>query len=411
MIPLGRRCVKTKRTVLVTQFFPPETGAPANRVGALATALADEGELVVVTPQPGYPHPRYYRAVESEEDRRCGYAIVRAGVFLPHAGGFLIRAIREMGMAIKLAFLAWKQRPDLLVASSPTMFLGPSCLAAARALKIPFVWDLRDITWGYAEEHPSQQGLHSSGAQLLAAVMKRTCRSADLLLVTNEGSRRRVERDGTRRDRVVVAPNGVNEDVLALLAKGRDGASGDGARLTVTYVGLVGYNQGLRTLLELAVLMPEVDVRVVGDGPEKEALSEEAIMSGVQNIEFVGFLDRNRVVAEYHRADILFAQLRDAPTLNSTAVPSKLFEYMASGLPIVYGGEGVAAQTVREIGSATVVPPEDPQAVANAVRTLAADTAGRRRMGDRGRAYVEQHAQRATIMKETVRSLRRHLRW
>src|SRR5215210_7557266 len=114
------------RILLLTQSFPPETGAAANRLGPMADVLSKYYEVLVVTLTPSYPSPREYEGVALEaHDAKCSYAVRRTFSFHPHKGSFLFRTLREQLMAVRLALQALPEPVDILVTSSPSMFLGP----------------------------------------------------------------------------------------------------------------------------------------------------------------------------------------------------------------------------------------------------------------------------------------------
>jgi glycosyltransferase involved in cell wall biosynthesis len=184
---------------------------------------------------------------------------------------------------------------------------------------------------------------------------------------------------------VRTVPNAVvPEELLALSPPAR--AEGDLAR--VTYVGLVGDAQRLAALLAVAEHMPDVRFSVVGRGPERARLEAEASRRGLRNVEFTAHVDPSGVVEQYRAAHILFAQVRSTPTLDQTAMPSKLVEYMATGRPVVYAGKGPAAAEIERIGSGLAVSPEQPEEIATAIRALVGDPQRAAALGAAGRAYA-----------------------
>lgn len=108
----------------------------------------------------------------------------------------------------------------------------------------------------------------------------------------------------------------------------------------------------------------------------------------------------------YRQADVLFAQLKDSPTLNSATIPSKLFEYMAVGKPFVYGGKGLAVELLDEIGCALTVPPDEPEELARAIEGLLADPARMTDVGEKGAEYVECNLRREDLMRKVAMALK-----
>ena len=383
----------TMRVALVTQFFPPETFAGANRVAALAAALAERFSLVVAAPAPGYPDPGAYAGHELQPAFH-GAPISRIAPFTGQRRSWPGRAAAESLMAARLARAAGRVRPRVIVASSPSMFLGPACLVAARARRARFVWDLRDLTWEYGKEGDViAGGVASTALRGLAKVMWATASAADLVVCANDGLAE-IVRGRVTKTPVEVVHNGVDASLLRLFDPSPPGAQGSPQ---VLYAGLLGHAQQLEVLVEAAALASDVRFVLAGDGPCRAELEELVGRRGVANVAFTGYLAPDELARLYHSSDVLFAQVRRSELHTVTAVPSKLFEYMAAGRPIVYAGEGAAAVLIDETGAGLTTGPGDARAIVEAIRA-AAGPAGTQ-MGEQGRRYVEQLPTRADEMK------------
>jgi glycosyltransferase involved in cell wall biosynthesis len=390
-----------KFTVL-SQFFPPETFAGANRAEALAVALADEGEVTVTAPHPSYPHPSLYDGATVPpavpQLRLC-----RTGTFVPHGRSIAGRAIAELGMAIRLALAAARISTDVVVASSPGMFLGPAGLALARLRGVPFVWDIRDLTWEYVREVATRRRVMALGSRMLSRLMWMVAARADLLVAATPGIAAELRR---RHLRAVVVPNSVDSALLDLFTNAPPRPV---STPNVTYAGLIGLPQALGVLCDVAERLPDVTFNLVGDGPELASLIRRATVSGLLNLRFHGYLPRDRLAEVYAASDILFAQLHASGLHTATALPSKLFEYMAAGRPIVYAGEGLAVEELQQIGCAFAVDPGDADAIAAAIQILVDDASRRLKMGLAGRAFVEGHLSRQEEMSALVPEILRLL--
>ena len=378
--------------VLVTQFFPPETAAGARRVGALADALSDTASLTVVTLYPSYPDP----SAHVWEADSFEYEVVRAGTFAPHNPSLVVRAIGEIGFAARLALRALRTRPDVVVASSPSMFLGPMCLVVSWFTGAKFVWDLRDLTWEYAVD---QAGGRNSRrlARVIAALMWFVARRASLILAATDGIRTALEAHGKSPSRIHVAYNRPSREILAHFTDA-NGVVPNGVPARVLYAGVIGRNQALEILLRVAQRVPEVEFALAGDGPERAMLEQSARDMGLSNLRFLGYVDEPDLPSLYSSAQVLFAQTRDTPSLRRDSVPSKLFEYMSARRPIVYAGRGAAADMLTSAGAALVVPPADADAVAAAVRGLISDHARAESLATRAASCVRSGPFREDIM-------------
>jgi hypothetical protein len=202
------------RTALITQFFPPETFAGANRVLAMAKALAESSELTIAAPEPSYPD---ITAFAGNGSAPVDWARVRrVAPFTSQGRSWALRAGAESALAARLALIAARSGPDIVVASSPSMFLGPAGLQAARAKSARFVWDLRDLTWEYGREGDVIDGAAARAALGgVARLMWRTARTADLLVCATEGLAAAVSAR-LPDQRVEIVRNGVDEAFLEL---------------------------------------------------------------------------------------------------------------------------------------------------------------------------------------------------
>jgi colanic acid biosynthesis glycosyl transferase WcaI len=389
------------RTTLLTQFFPPETFAGANRVQALAAALAREGEVTVVAPRPGYPHPELYRGVPDAPP--AGVRLRRTRPYVPHGRSDAGRALAEVGLALRVAAAAAPVATDVVIASSPAMFLGPAGLALARARRVPFVWDVRDLTWEYAREVTAGRSTAAVGAAALARLMWSVARRSDLLVAATPGIGRLLR---ARCGDVPVLDVANTIDAAVLHALDPSPVPGNG-RPTVTYAGLVGLAQALEVLAPVAERLPHVDFAVVGEGPGLARLEAESRRRGLVNLHLHGYLPQERLAEVYRASDVLFAQVHASPLHAATALPSKLFEYMAAGRPIVYAGDGLAAETLHALGCGIAVEPGNADAIAGALGSLLDDPRRSRELGEAGRRHVETRASREEEMAALLPELQR----
>jgi len=381
------------KVAVLTQFFPPETFAGANRVAAMVAALAEVADVTVSAPEPTYPDPAAYADAPAPV-LPAGVRLVRVPPMGGRRGSWAARAVAEAALAARVARAAARVPPDVVVASSPSMFLGPAALAAARVRRARVVWDLRDLTWEYGKDGDVVTSPAARvGIGVLARVMWSTARHVDLLTCANDGLGAAI-RARLRGHRVEVVPNGIDEALLRALDPAPS-ASAD--RLRLLYAGLVGHAQGLEVLLDLAERAPELEITVAGDGPRRAPLEAEARARGIGNVAFTGYVPRDELVRLYRRSDVLFAQLQRSELHAVTAAPSKLLEYMAAGRPIVYAGEGSAAALVERADAGVVVPPGDAAAIASALTTLTHDE--RIRLGRAARAYAEAVPTRVEAMR------------
>ena len=285
------------------------------------------------------------------------------------------------------------------------MFLGPVGLVLAKTKRAKYVVDVRDITWNYAREVTNSSRMMKLGLWALEKYMLFVVRQADLVVGVTTGISKLLGESGVSPEKIVTILNGISGDLLEIGSSGTY-SSLESARPKVNYSGTIGYNQSLGVLLDAAYALPEADFIMAGDGPELQLLKEKARRLRVENVHFLGYLSREALLKVYAESDVLFAKLRSTPTLDVTGVPTKLFEYMATGKPMVYAGKGLAVEFLERIGCALTVPPEDPEALAAAIRGLLSDSKLRNTLGGKGRDFVWQDYHRDKLMEGLARELK-----
>ena len=141
--------------------------------------------------------------------------------------------------------------------------------------------------------------------------------------------------------------------------------------------------------------------RSVGDGPEMKNLTALAEERGLHNVAFVGSVPSDQLGKWYADADILIVNLRGESAFDH-ALPSKLFEYMAAKKPILFGGNGPGADVVREANAGIVVPPDNPDAMAEALRTLVLNPEKALEYGRDGYHHVVKYYRREVILERVT---------
>lgn len=374
--------------------FEPESNAAARRITDLANALEASGWSVeVITQAPHHPQNRLFDGFGHRYctiDRSGGRTVVRYRPWIVPKGNFVLRFASELLFAVQAAGRAAARRPDLILASSPYMFLGPLGLLAARMARVRFAWDVRDLTWLYL----AATGRRTFGIdRLIDRLMRFTARRADALTTATHGLLTYFE-DRPRRADVIT--NGLSADFLERL-RSAPKPRPPGALPLVVYAGLLGYPQGLSVLLDVAEHLPRASFALVGDGPDRSSLIDEAKRRGLTNVTFPGFVAGTALDEWYRAADVLVAHLRNDPAF-AVAQPSKLWEYMAAGRPVVYGGQGEVVTILTQEAIGLTVPPESAAAMAEAIGQLLDDPAAAAKLGARGRSFVERNRNRDTLL-------------
>jgi lipopolysaccharide/colanic/teichoic acid biosynthesis glycosyltransferase/glycosyltransferase involved in cell wall biosynthesis len=386
------------RVLFITQYYPPETGAAPARALHFARALKRAGHDVrVVTGLPNHPSGVVqpdYRDVRRAQETRDAIPIERVWLHATPRKTALTRLWNHLTFAWSAlpAALAGP-RPDVVLASTPPLFLGLTAWWVSRVRRAPLVLDCRD-DWPHAaialgELRP---GLVTA---VLAAIARFLQRAAARVIAVTPGMQREFTRRGIDTGRLELITNGADTDLFTPGARGRP----EGGPFTVLYAGTHGLVHGMEALIEAATLLRDRDdVRflLVGDGVAKEALQRRVQEAGLTRVEFRPSLPPQELVAAIRDADACVATTRDHPFTGET-IPVKLFDYLACGRPVIAAVSGDAAEVVSRSGGGVVTPPGDGRGLADAIVSLAGDPESRRRMERAGPEFVRQNYSRVAI--------------
>lgn len=282
--------------------------------------------------------------------------------------------------------------PDVVLGSSPYPFAALAAERVAARHGVPFVFEVRDLWPQTLIDLGRYSPLHPF-IVLLGWIERYLYRRADRVVSVLPEAGDYMARKGVDPARIVWIPNGVD---LKMVPE-PDPAPVDGP-FTVMYAGAHGLSNTLDLILDAAGVLltdgtgPDQAVfRLVGDGPYKPHLVERARREELANVIFDDPVPKEEIYSVLQQADAFVRPLEDSPLYRWGASPNKLFDYMACARPVVYATKS-PANPVNESGGGICIPPEDPDAMAAAVRKLAGLPASERReMGRRGRRYVEEH--------------------
>jgi glycosyltransferase involved in cell wall biosynthesis len=396
------------RILIVTHYFPPEMGAPAARLSALAAAWAADGDQVtVLTGMPNHPTgvvPPAYRGAIRRRERRDGYRVVRTWLYATPNEGMARKTLGHLSFMVSSVVLGARCSgpADVVVVSSPTFFSIGSGWLLARLKRARLVVEVRDLWPGIFVE------LGVLTSRPVIGVLERlelaAYAAADAVVVVSDGFRANLIGRGVPASKVHTIRNGAD---LGSCDPTAAADPGERARLgarpgtcLVLYAGTHGISHGLATVAEAAASLTReaVHFAFVGEGADKPRLVQQVARLGLENVTLLPGVPPDQVPAVLSAADICLVTLRDVP-LFAAFIPSKMFEYLAAGRAVVGAVAGEAAQILREAG-AVVVPPEDAPALAGAIRALAADPERRLAMGRHGRRYVEEHCDRVMLARQ-----------
>lgn len=399
------------RLCVLTQYYLPEMGAPQVRLSELADRLAARGWSVeVLTAHPNYPrgqvypgYPRWRTVVENIGQAR----VVRVPI-VPSNRGMAGRLLTYLSFMIATVLLGRRRcrQPDVLLVESPPLFVAVSARWLARRWKCPYVFNVSDL-WpasavhmGMIEEgaitkvarileHGTYRGarlITGQSSEIIAAVDE-VKGAAPTLLVTNGVEPARFGSE--HADAEAAATLGLAEGVVCF-----------------TYAGLLGHAQGLDQILDAARLLPPdcpAQFRLIGTGPMRDHLAARIADECIDRVRIVGEVPRERVPALLAVSDVALITLGMALP---GAVPSKIYEAMASSLPILLVASGEPKERVEAAAAGMVVQPGDVDALVEVMISLSDDPELRHTLGASGRSAAETTYSRDRIVGDLDVTLR-----
>jgi glycosyltransferase involved in cell wall biosynthesis len=379
--------------LFLTDNFPPEVNAPASRTFDHCKAWVEEGaEVTVVTCAPNFPTGKVhdgYRNRLYQVEYMAGIKVIRVWTIISSNEGFLTRIIDYLSFMVAGVLAALTvRRVDLIIGTSPQFFTICAARIVALIKRRPWVLELRDI-W---PESILAVGAMKRGLafRILEAIERSLYRAADHIVVVAHSFVDLIVAKGAPRDRISVITNGVDlsgaqrVDASALRSSlGLDG------KFVAGYIGTHGMAHALETLLEAALLLqanPEhKDVRImfVGDGARKAYLQDYAEQLGLSNVIFVASVPKTEVLTYLSALDVSIVHLKGSD-LFEAVIPSKIFESMALGIPIMMGVRGEALAIVKTAEAGVGFEPENAAALAAAIGSARSDIAAHAAMRDAG---------------------------
>lgn len=394
------------RILFLSDNFPPETNAPATRTYEHTKHWVQAGhQVTVVTGVPNFPKGRVFEGYKNRLFQRewiDGIEVVRVWTYVTANEGFLKRTLDYISFMVSAVVAAiFLPKPDVIVATSPQFFTAVAGHLLARLRRRPFVFELRDL---WPDSIVAVGAMQDSWLiRLLHRWEYYLYKSAARIVTVTHSFKTVLSGNGVPPDRIAVVTNGVELQEFLPRERPERLASylGVKGKFIAAYVGTLGMAHGLRSVLRAAELLrdrQDIAFVLVGTGAAERALVEEAMHRGLNNVQFVGAVDRQEVKEYWRLADVALVLLRDTP-LFSHVIPSKMFEAMGTARPIILGVRGESEAMLEDAGAGIAIPPEDGKALAQAVQALTDDAERRIAMGWAGRRFVETEYDRRRLAR------------
>ncbi|MCO4095154.1 MAG: glycosyltransferase family 4 protein [Acidovorax sp.] len=402
--------------LFLTDNFPPEVNAPASRTHEHCRQWVRNGhEVTVITCAPNFPTGRVFDGWSNklwQQSMMDGIRVIRVWSFITANEGFLRRVMDYVSYMVTATLASlFVRRVDIVIGTSPQFFTAVAGWAVGLVKRVPFIFELRDL---WPESIKAVGAMKESrvirGLERVELFLYR--RAARIVSVTHS-FRRTLGLRGIEMDKIDVVTNGV--DITRFSPRPKDAQLEEQLGLkgcfVAGYIGTHGMAHALETLLLAAQQLQSrtegahVRLLMLGDGARKTDLQAQAQQMGLRNVIFVDTVPKEQVARYWSLLDVSIIHLRKTE-LFTTVIPSKLFECMGMGIPVLHGVQGESADIVRREDVGIPFEPENADELTQLIVQLKADPAAL--SGYRQRCLASAgHYDRLALADEMLKSLQK----
>ena len=397
------------RITFLCQYFPPEMGAPSARTFEHARRWAELGhEVTVVTGFPNHPtgiiRPEY-RGQWVKREQVEGIDLLRTWVYCAANKGFFRRVLNFFSFFFSSLILGalMTRKPDVVIGTSPQFFCAVSAYLLSRIKRVPFVFEVRDI-W---PQSAVEMGVLKNRwlIRALEAIEMHLYRRAMLIVPVAESTRDHLLAKGIAPEKIKIITNGIDAAYLASPSVSPEEVRRQFRledKFVVSYIGTHGMAHALQVVLSTAKRFDKeskVHFLFIGEGAEKESLKQLAESLSLDNLSFLDEQPRERLLGFYRASDVSLVPLRRLEIFRKV-LPSKLFELMGVGCPIICSVEGEAARLVAAAEAGLCIEPENEDALFAAINRLRAEPELRKQMSVNGQQFVKANYLRSVLAEK-----------
>jgi glycosyltransferase involved in cell wall biosynthesis len=387
------------RILFVTSYFEPDQGAASVIVTRLAKKLHERGhQITVLTTVPNYPFGRIldgYRGKFAVVEEREGIRVIQTWLKATSSPRISRKFISQITFMLTASLRGLPvPRPDVMLIEAQPIFTNQAGVFLSKIKRVPYVLDVHDL-WpdhmlsvgALTETHPAYRTARWAVDQ--------TYKGAAGIITLTPHLAKVIQGYIGPTDKIQTIYSGVD---LQRFAPGRDSSAfrqkyqlGD-AKI-VAYIGTLGTAYDCETMLETAkcfVNRSDVLFAIIGTGTQKAVVEARLAKGDLPNVRWIEWVDYTEIPQAWAATHIAFWALHNHP-LHRGAIGTKMYEAMASGVPVAVALEGVVADVLRDSGGGLSVPFEDVNGLSQVIARLLDDEAFYAQCSRSARAYAEQH--------------------
>ncbi len=392
------------KILILTQYYPPETGAPQNRLSSLAKFLVElNNEVEVLTAMPNYPKMQVFEGYRNKfycKEKFEDITVHRSWIYVKNSKGIIPRLLNYFSFVCTSFFIALfkLKKFDLIICESPPLFLGITAVGLKKLRGSKLCFNVSDL-WPESAEKlniVTNKTLLNLAEKLELWIYKQ----ADFISGQTQGICKSINNRTGKS--VFWLRNGFDfsQYIAAEHSDFKLKNKIDEKTFTVLYAGVIGHAQGLEVIIKTAAELKNVQFVLVGDGPEKEKLIQAADNLSLTNVLFIANTPRKEIPAIVAGCDAYVVPLKKLD-LFLGAIPSKIFEPLALGCPVLLGVDGEAKDIFVDDGKCALhFEPENENQLIQRINELKADAALQQSLKENGKAFVKNKFNRQSIAHE-----------
>jgi len=403
--------------LLIHQYFLEDSDSGGSRFNEMTRTWTEMGHEVTVlagmiNPTESVKYPEY-KGKYFKHKQQGKVKVLRCHVSESYNKSFLGRFwgyLSFMFSALWGGLFKLKGKYDLILVTSPPLFVGVSAYVLSRLKRVPFVFEIRDL-W---PESAIDTGVVTNKVVIKMAYAFEAFiyKKAKLINVLTPAFREKLIQDkNVPAEKIIFIPNAADFSLLEKLPESFDATAfkkslGLGGKFVITYVGAHGVANHLIQLLDAAELLRDTPAvfQLIGSGMQKDMLVREAQKRGLDNVVFRPPVAKEEVFKYILASDMGTSVLKKVDTFK-TIYSNKTFDYMSCKMPVLLLIDGVSRQLVEEAGCGIYAEPENPADIAEKVRHCLSIQAQLPEMGKKGYDYARQHFDREVLAKKYAASL------
>lgn len=384
------------KILMINHYATPPSLGSSTRHYALAKELTKNGHDVLIVASANHPFIQSSyeppNSLDFLEENGVKYLILPSFKYKGNGIGRLLNMISFAWKTVQTLRHKKQFVPDVVIGSTVHPFAALAGERIAQYYRVPFCCEVRDL-WpqtlidmgALSPKHPI--------TKVFSFLESYLYKKADRIITLLPYAHEYICNLNIPKEKICYIPNGIDLQLFSDMTYSPKSISQE---ISVMYLGAHGPANNLETLLEAAQILEnentsaKISWHLIGDGPQKEYLKQRVRELQLKSVFLEDKIPKSEVPKKINEADILVLHLLNIDVFKYGVSPNKLFDYLASCRPIIYACSS-RNDPVAESGAGLSIPPENPKEMANAVLKLASAASDRLMMGQKGRAYVEQH--------------------